>query len=152
MQIFTGSDHAGYLAKTNLVDYLKKKGHNVVDAGTNSQQTADYPDYAKKVAEETVKAISTGQKAVGILICGTGIGMCITANKVKGCYAALAYNVESARLAREHNNANVLCLGGKTMTDGMMLAIVDQFLKSSFSQEMRHEKRIEKIKLVEGSS
>jgi len=108
-KIIIGSDHAGFELKEKIRSYLKEQKYEIDDLGTNSSESVDYPIYGKKVAEKVAKSSSTG-----ILICGSGIGMCITANKIKGVRAALAYDEETAKLAKQHNNANVLCLGART--------------------------------------
>src|SRR5262245_16725203 len=106
MKIAVGSDHGGWKAKTALVKFLRDAGHRVADVGTVSEDSVDYPDYARGVA----MLVKRNRADRGILVCGTGIGMCIAANKVKGIRAAVVWNVEVAKLAAEHNGANVLCL------------------------------------------
>ncbi len=143
MKIGLGSDHAGFDLKDALIVHLVNKGHEVTDFGANSVDRVDYPDYAKLVAGEVAK----GQIDYGILICGTGIGMSIAANKVKGVRAALVYNELTARLAKEHNHANVIALGGRTHQLGEAKLIVDTFLNAH--QEPRHEVRVDKITAIE---
>lgn len=139
MKISIGSDHAGFKLKEALVAYLAKK-HQVLDMGTYSDDSVDYPDYAFTVS----KQVADREVDFGILICYTGIGMSISANKVKGIRAALVLNVESAKLTREHNNANVLCLAAKDTPLDLAKQIVDTFLKTAFLGE-RHERRVDKI-------
>ena len=139
MKISIGSDHAGYKLKEALIAYLAKK-HQVLDMGTYNDDSVDYPDYAFSVSQKVV------QKEVdfGILICHTGIGMSISANKVKGIRAALVGSEENAKLTREHNNANVLCLSSKDTSFDLAKQIVDTFLNTQFLGE-RHERRVNKI-------
>ncbi|HON64250.1 MAG TPA: ribose 5-phosphate isomerase B [Bacilli bacterium] len=139
MKISIGSDHAGFKLKEALVAYLAKK-HQVLDMGTYSDDSVDYPDYAFTVS----KQVADREVDFGILICYTGIGMSISANKVKGIRAALVLNVESAKLTREHNNANVLCLAAKDTPLNLAKQIVDTFLNTAFLGE-RHERRVDKI-------
>ena len=109
MKIAVGADHGGFERKTEIVAFLQKLGHKVVDVGCYSEESVDYPDYARKVA----KAVSLNRAERGILVCGTGIGMCIAANKLAKIRAAVCWNVKTAKLAAEHNQANVLCLSGR---------------------------------------
>lgn len=139
MKISIGSDHAGFKLKEALVAYLAKK-HQVLDMGTYSDDSVDYPDYAFTVS----KQVADREVDFGILICYTGIGMSISANKVKGIRAALVLNVESAKLTREHNNANVLCLAAKDTPLDLAKQIVDTFLNTAFLGE-RHKRRVDKI-------
>ena len=143
MKIAIGSDHAGYELKENLKKFLCNE-YDILDVGTNSTESVDYPDFAKKVCELIIEKDAD----FGILICGTGIGMSITANKFKGIYAALCYDTNTASLARTHNNANILCIGGRTTKIQEAVDIVNTFLTSSFEGE-RHERRFEKIKEIE---
>lgn len=143
MKISIGSDHAGFELKEEIKKYLCCE-HDVFDVGTNSTESVDYPDFAKKVCDLILK----GDAEIGILICGTGIGMSIAANKFKGIYAALCYDTNTASLARRHNNANVLCLGGRTTKVETAIEIVKTFISSNF-EGGRHERRINKIKEIE---
>lgn len=140
MSIAIASDHAGFDEKELLVDYLQKQGYDVHDLGPSNDDRVDYPDYAEKVA----KAVSTTPGMVGILVCGTGIGMAIAANKIPGIRAANAINPEFAKLAREHNDANVLTLSGRFVDDATNREIVDVFLTTKFG-EGRHSGRVQKI-------
>lgn len=146
MKIAIGSDHAGYLLKEKIKDFLLSKGYQVVDVGTNSTESTDYPIFAREVA----LAVQRGEVQQGILICGTGIGMCITANKFKGVYAALCTNEYMARVSRQHNNANILCLGGRVLGDVLAISIVEAWLSADF-EGGRHERRVNLIKSVEDS-
>lgn len=141
MKIAIGSDHGGFEYKTKIAEYIKTLGYHVEDLGTNSTKSCDYPIIAKKVAQ----SVSENKFDRGILICGTGIGMSIVANKVKGVRAALCSDTFSARLTREHNNSNVLCLGQRVIGLGLALDIVDIWLKTEFSNDERHTRRISLI-------
>ncbi len=141
MQIIIGSDHAGFELKKKLAGFLKEQKHAVIDIGTDSLDSCDYPDIAKKL----VKLISQKKGSQGILVCGTGIGMSMAANRYGGIRAALCHSVETAQLAREHNNANVLCIGARTTLPENAKKIVKAFLETEFSQQQRHQKRIEKM-------
>ncbi len=144
MKLIVGSDHAGYELKTRLIKELSLAGEAVEDYGTSTEESCDYPDIGLKVAERVAK----DQKALGILICGTGIGMSITANKVPGIRAALAYNTYSAQYAREHNDANILVLPGRVFGKEMSLAMIRAWLGTRFAGE-RHQRRIDKISDIE---
>jgi len=139
MEIVIGSDHGGFELKEKLKEWLAGEGHSVEDVGCTGEK-CDYPDFgaavAKKVAGQTEK--------IGIAICGTGIGICMAANKVKGVRAAMIYDEFTAKMAREHNNANVVCLGGRTIDEGKAKEIVGVFLSAKF-EGGRHLKRVQKI-------
>lgn len=139
--IAVGSDHGGYELKQEIISYLKEKNLEYKDYGTDSKESCDYPVYAKKVAN----AIVNGECDRGILICGTGIGISITANKVKGIRAALCHDTFSAQATREHNDANILAMGARVVGPGLALKIVDTFLNTEFSNDERHIRRIEQI-------
>lgn len=138
MMIALGCDHGGYLLMLEVKKHLEKKGFEYKDFGCYSEESVDYPEYAKKVA----KAVASGECETGILICGTGIGISIAANKVKGIRAALCHDCFSAAATREHNNANVLAMGARVIGSGLALKIVDTFLDTPFSNEERHIRRI----------
>ena len=139
--LYLGSDHGGFDLKQAIKKYLEENNIEYKDLAKKKIDNADdYPDFALKVAKQVAK--TSGR---GILICGTGIGMCITANKVKGIRAALCYDEETAVLSREHNDANVLCLGGRTTHKGKALKIVDVWLNTEFSGVDRHKRRVEKM-------
>jgi len=141
MKIAVGSDHGGLDLKDAIREHLKSQGHEVQDYGTHSRESVDYPDYARAVAE----AVARGEFDRGILVCGTGQGVGITANKVRGVRAAVCVDTYSARMSRDHNDANVLCLGGRVVGLGLALDIVDIWLKTDFSHDPRHERRVGKI-------
>ena len=140
MKVALGSDHAGFSLKENIKLYLTEEGYGVEDFGTETPSSCDYPDYAKKVAD----AVTCGSSKFGILICGTGIGMSIVANKTRGIRAALCYCQEIARLARSHNHANVLCLAARFLSESQARQIVSTFLTTS-EEEGRHRRRVDKI-------
>lgn len=139
--IAIGSDHGGFELKTKVIAHLQEKGVACRDFGTNSLESCDYPDYGRAVAE----AVAKGECEQGIVICTTGIGISITANKVPGIRCALCHNTTTARMTREHNNANVLAIGAGMVGDILALDIVDTFLATPFSNGERHQRRIDKI-------
>lgn len=136
-----GSDHGGYELKEKIKKHLEQRGIEYKDFGTNSEQSVDYPEYGKKIAN----AVVNGEYETGILICGTGIGISITANRIEGVRCALCHDVFSAQATREHNNANILALGGRVVGDGLAFKIVDTFLDTPFSNDERHIRRINLI-------
>ncbi len=150
MKIGIASDHAGFNLKKELVEKLSEK-YKVIDFGCFSEESCDYTDYAEKVA----KAVQNKEVDRGILLCATGIGMCITANKFKGVYAALCYSEDTGRLSSEHNFANVLCLPARTKICGQevdvntLLTFIDLWINTKNSDEERHRRRVEKIKFIE---
>jgi len=146
MIISLGNDHAGVALKQEIALYLMRAGHAVLDRGTNDQASVDYPDFAAVVCNDLTK----GEGERGILICGTGIGMSIAANKHAGIRAALCHDTFSARAAREHNDANVLCLGQRVIGAGLALDIVAVWLGAEFAGD-KHSRRVEKIALLEQS-
>ena len=139
--IAIGCDHGGYYLKQDIIDFLEKNGYEYKDYGTYSDESCDYPVYAKKVAH----AVADGECEKGILICGTGIGVCITANKVKGIRAALVHDCFSAKATREHNDANIVTMGARVIGPGLATEIVRIFLETPFSNEERHIRRIKQI-------
>lgn len=139
--IALGCDHGGFELMQEVIKYLKEKEIPFKNFGTNSIQSCDYPVYAKLVGE----AVTAKECEFGILICGTGIGISITANKIKGVRAALCHDCFSAEATRQHNNANILVLGGRVVGAGLALKIVETFLNTPFSEEERHIRRIEQI-------
>lgn len=145
MKIAIACDHAAPALKAKVAEHLVKKGIEVIDFGTNSSEAVDYPDYAQKAAE----AVAGGKADMGILICGTGIGMSIAANKVKGIRCALCSDTFSARATREHNDANMLAFGERVVGEGLALDIVDTFVSTAFSGAERHRARIAKIAAIE---
>jgi len=143
MKYYIGADHAGIDIKAYVKELFEKRGHEVIDLGPNTKDRVDYPDYASKVCKSVLE--EDGSK--GILICGSGIGMSMSANKFDGIRAALCHNEYSAKMAREHNDANVICLGERVSGFGMVEAIVDAWNDSSF-EGGRHEGRVEKINAI----
>jgi len=143
MKISLGTDHAGFDVKNNIINFLKSLGHEVIDCGTFSKDSCDYPDFAKEVAMNIV----SGKSDKGILICGTGIGMAIAANKIKGIRAGVCWNVETARLISLHNNANIICLGSRFLYIEEMFDMIKMYLETKF--EERHSRRILKISEME---
>jgi ribose 5-phosphate isomerase B len=143
MRIAVGSDHAGWPLKEPLVAFLIERGWDVEDFGTFGTESVDYPDYAAKVAE----AVAHGTVDRGLLLCGSGQGMCMTANKVPGVRAALAHDVVSARLAREHNDANVLTMGARFVASPLAEEILSTFVSTGFAGG-RHQRRVEKIDTI----
>lgn len=144
LQIAIGSDHGGYLLKEEIKQCLAEKGISVQDFGTYSTKSCDYPDIAYAVG----KAVAGGEHDKGILVCGTGIGISIAANKVPGVRAALCHDVFSAKASREHNNANVLAMGERVIGRGLALEIVQAWLEAEFTGG-RHEIRVHKIREIE---
>ncbi len=146
MKVAIASDHAGFEAKENIKQQLAQMGVQFEDFGANSATTSvDYPDFAERVGH----AVVNGEVDRGILICGTGIGISIAANKIHGVRAALAWNKETAELARHHNDANIVAIGGRTTPPESIKEIVLAFLTNSFDSGGRHERRIEKISGLE---
>ncbi len=144
MKIAIGSDHGGYELKEYIKLYFDSKDISYVDFGTDSLASVDYPDFARKVG----LAVTKENFDFGIVICGTGIGISIAANKVLGVRAALVYDEHTARLAKQHNNANVIALGGRTTDKDKAIAIIDTYMAETF--ETRHQSRIDKIEDIKG--
>ncbi|MFN5250960.1 MAG: ribose 5-phosphate isomerase B [Bacteroidota bacterium] len=140
MNIAIASDHAGFKLKNDLLVHLIELGFEIQDFGPDSADSVDYPDYAHTVANSVV----SGENTLGILICGSGNGVCITANKHKGIRAALAWEEELATLARQHNNANVICIPARFVSKAKAFKIADAFLNAAF-EGGRHENRVSKI-------
>lgn len=141
MVIAIGSDHRGYRLKEPLKKYLDSAGIKYIDYGTNSEESVDYPDYAKKVGE----SILSGESQFGILICGSGIGVSIAANKIKGIRAVNVNTKDLAVMSRMHNNANVICFGSDFIGLGQAIEFLHFFLETSFEGGERHERRIKKL-------
>jgi ribose 5-phosphate isomerase B len=144
MNIAIGADHAGFVLKQEVAENLRQAGHTVMDEGTNSAESTDYPDYAAAVA----RAVADGLAERGILVCGTGVGMAIAANKIHGVRAALAVNPEEVQLTRRHNDANVLTLGAKYTNVATANQFVELFLETEF-ESGRHQRRVNKIMQLE---
>ena len=141
MKIAIGADHAGFGLKHEIAEMLRAAGHNVIDEGTNNTESTDYPDYAASVG----RAVADGSADRGILVCGTGVGMAIAANKIHGVRAALAVNFDEVQLTRRHNDANVLALGANYTDAKTANQFVMLFLETEFERGGRHERRVEKI-------
>jgi len=144
MKVALGSDHAGFPLKEALKGWLKEKGYEVIDKGTYDESSCDYPDFGKAVGLE----VAAGGADRGIVVCGSGIGISIAANKVKGIRAALCGDIYSARMSRLHNNANVLALGQRVTGVGLAMEIVDTWLNTEF-EGGRHQARLDKISRIE---
>ncbi len=140
MKISLGCDHGGYFLKEELKKYLLSSGYEIIDCGTNSQESCDYPIFAKKAAE----LVADKSCQYGIVICTTGEGVCMTANKVKGIRCGLVYNVEVAHLIKEHNNANMMAIGAKFTSIDMAKVYVEEFIKTEFAGG-RHTRRVDLI-------
>jgi len=145
MKIVIGSDHAGFNYKSRLIELAKSMGHTVLDIGTDSCQSVDYPDFGEKGA----RAVACGEADIGILICGSGIGMDMVANKINGIRSAVCWNEETARLARDHNYANILCLGARLLSLEKCIEITKIFINTPVSGKERHIRRVNKIMKVE---
>ena len=151
-KIYAGSDHAGFALRRRLVEHLRARGHEVEDLGATTDAPSDYPDYAAAVGRAVVGEAGArgGQPgAVGLLVCGTGLGVCIAANKIHGVRAIDAWNVEVAKISRHHNDANVLCLGARTTPDPLAVEIADAWLAAPFEGGGRHTVRVGKIAAIE---
>jgi len=149
MKLALGSDHAGYPLKAHLVEFLRAQGHDVLDMGTDSaERSVDYPDYARAVAEK----VAAGEVDRGIAICGSGVGASIASNKVPGVYAAVCHNIYSAHQGVEHDNMNVLCLGGRIIGVTLAEELVKAFLSATFqAHEERLTRRLNKVKAIEAT-
>lgn len=141
MTIFLGADHAGFALRRVLADWLIGRGYAVAEFGATGEAPHDYPDAAYLVAD----GVASGKASLGVLICGTGIGVSIAANKVEGIRAAVCWNEESAKLAREHNHANIICLGARLISPDSAVNCLDAFLNTEPSTEPRHIRRVEKL-------
>ena len=146
MRVYLGSDHAGYELKEQVRDVLHDLGHDVIDIGPYSEESVDYPDYAERVG----RAVASGEAPFGVLICGTGLGMAIAANKVPGVRAIQASDPEMARMARLHNNANILTLPGRYIDKEQAAEVLSVFLSTEF-EGGRHQRRVDKIGALEQS-
>ena len=139
-RVSVGSDHAGFALKEKIRHFLESKGYEVTDHGCFSEASVDYPDFAHALSQ----SVESGKTQLGFLVCGSGNGVCITANKYAGIRAALAWNEEIAKLARLHNDANVLCMGARFISDELAIEMVEDFLATDF-EGGRHQRRVEKI-------
>ena len=147
MKIAIASDHGGVELKSVLISHMKERNMDVIDCGTHSKESCDYPDYAEKACRK----VQSGEADLVVLVCGTGLGMSIAANKMRGIRAAVCGEDFSAHYARAHNNANVLCLGARVTGPGLAVLILDTFLDSSF-EGGRHERRVNKIMALEAET
>ena len=139
-KVCIASDHAGFALKNYVLNYLINKSVSVIDLGPSNDNSVDYPDFAKKVSNR----IKSGKSDIGILVCGSGTGMAISANKIKGIRAAVCYNKKSTRLSRQHNNANIIALGSRLTKKKDVLKLITIFLKTKF-EGGRHLRRVKKI-------
>ena len=147
MRIGIGNDHAGLPLKATIVDELQRLGHEVVDFGTDAVQSVDFPDYAALVG----RALQRGELERGILICGSGVGMAIAANKLHGIRASIAHDIYSAHQGVEHDGMNVLCLGSRVVGEEVAKALVQAFASAQFQQEARFQRRLDKVAAMEES-
>ena len=145
MRIVMGADHAGFELKQTLAEYLRQRGHEVIDKGTDSKNPVDYPDFAEAVSQ----GLLAGQAERGVLICGSGVGASVSANKLPGIRAGLCHNTYSARQGVEHDDMNILVLGARVIGVEIARELVDHFLAAQFNGEERHRRRVEKIKALE---
>ena len=145
MKIAIGSDHGAFALKSKFIAHLEAKGHEVKDFGTYSTSSCDYPDFAGAAA----KAVAAGECEKGIVLCTTGIGVSITANKVKGIRCALLSDVMSARMTREHNDTNMMAIGAAVVGEMLALEILDTWIGTEFSHDARHQRRIDKVMALE---
>lgn len=148
MRIALGADHAGFILKEEIASYLRDAGHDVLDVGTHSRDSVDYPDFARAVGE----ALQKGEAERGILICGSGVGSSVAANKLRGIRAAICHDTYSAHQGVEHNDINVLCLGSRVIGPEVALELVRAFLSARFSGEERFLRRLAKVKEIEDIS
>jgi ribose 5-phosphate isomerase B len=146
MRIAIGSDHAGFPLKQSLAAWLAETGHAVYDLGTHSAEPVDYPDFSAAVA----RAVLDGRADRGVIVCGSGAGACIAANKLSGIRAGVAHDMYTAHQMVEHDDANVLCLGSRVVAESIAKDLVKTFIEAKFSREERHVRRLEKIKALEG--
>ena len=144
-RVAVAADHAGFPLKVIVLQFLLGAGHEVIDLGTHSLDPVDYPDYARAIAE----SILSGQSTEGILLCGSGVGACVVANKFPGIRAGLCHDTYSAHQSREHDDCNVLCMGPRIIGDKLALEIVHAWINARFTGEDRHVKRLAKLKAIE---
>jgi ribose 5-phosphate isomerase B len=148
MKIAIGGDHAGFELKELLAMHLTALGHSLLDMGTNSAESVDYPDFAKAVAE----AVQKGEAERGIVVCGSGVGACVVVNKIRGVRGAICHDTYSAHQGVEHDDMNVLCLGGRIIGPNLAYELVDAFVRAKFTNEERHVRRLDKVKELEGDN
>ncbi len=145
MRIAVACDHAGFPLKEKVIQVIREAGHEPIDFGTNDTQSVDYPDFARAGAE----AVRDGRAERGIILCGSGAGACMTANKVRGIRAGVCHDTYSARQAVEHDDMNVLCLGTRIIGESLMRELVLNFLSARFTEEERHVRRLNKMRALE---
>jgi ribose 5-phosphate isomerase B len=145
MKVALGADHAGFALKQDMADFLRQLGHEPLDLGTYDTQSVDYPDVAEAVAE----AVQTGKVERGILFCGSGVGTCIAANKMRGVRASVCHDTYSAHQAVEHDAMNVLCLGARVIGPEVAMELIRAFLSARFTEEERHVRRLGKVNRLE---
>lgn len=145
MKIAVATDHAGFALKQTVADKIQSLGHEVIDCGIDKCERADYPDYAAKAA----RLVASGEADRAVLLCGSGVGVCVTANKFKGVRACLCHDCYSARQGVEHDNLNALCLGARIVGPSLAEALVEQFLQARFETGGRHEMRLSKVSAIE---
>jgi RpiB/LacA/LacB family sugar-phosphate isomerase len=145
MRVAIGTDHAGYSLKKSVAETVRLCGHEVLDLGVYNEEKADYPDYALKVGD----AIISGSADRGILLCGSGVGVCIAANKISGIYASVCHDTYSAHQGVEHDGMNVLCMGGRIIGPELAMDIVKTFLSAKFIESDNYIRRVNKIKAIE---
>lgn len=148
MKVAVAADHAGFELKQTLIEYLREQGHQPVDLGTNSLDPVDYPDFAEAIG----KAVTAGKVERGILICGSGVGASVAANKIPGIRAGLCHDGYSAHQGVEHDDVNVLVLGARVIGSSLAKDLVTTFLKAVFSRDDRHRRRLEKVLALEKAS
>ncbi len=147
MRFYIATDHAGFAYKAEIIEYVRSKGHDITDMGPESADRVDYPDYARKCA----LAVREDEGSFGILICGTGIGISIAANKIEGIRAALCHDAYTAAMSRAHNDAQILCFGQRVVGMGVVQSMIDAFIETPF-EGGRHAQRVEKINRLDTSS
>ena len=147
MRIAIGCDHAGFPLQAAVIDVVHEAGHETLDLGTDSTDPVDYPDYAAAVA----RAVRDGRADRGILLCGSGVGACVAANKLRGGRASVCHDTYSAGQGVEHDDMNVLCLGGRIVGSALVAALVGAFLAARFSGETRHQQRLDKVLALESN-
>jgi ribose 5-phosphate isomerase B len=148
MKIAIGADHGGYPLNERVIDELRAAGHDLIDFGTHDSAPVDYPDYAKQIGE----AVQNKSAEIGILICGSGVGAAVAANKIRGIRAALCSDTYSAHQSREHDDCNVLCLGARVVGVELALDIVRAFVAARFTGEERHVRRLAKVAAIEAAN
>ena len=148
MKVAVACDHGGFPLKAKVIEFIQKTGHEVLDLGTHSASPVDYPDYAQAVGE----AIQQGKADRAVLLCGSGVGACVAANKMRGVRAGMCHDTYSARQGVEHDDMNVLTLGARVIGPALLPELMGAFLEAEFSGEERHIRRLEKVKKLEGNN